>query len=127
MAVHWSYPGAAPFTIGELVVGRKVIDEATGRIWHLRSEFGVRLPLVSVLTVDRPAEALRGDHVYEMEAAGFVATARRWCRTDRLVCTKVISDRGTGAPEAFDPAAIRRLTEDRMEAICRLVDQLRRE
>lgn len=102
LAAHRELP------LGTVVVGHKIVEQASSRWWYPTLLLEPDLPTATVRTVDRPMVEPPDEAVYEMEAAGFIATALRWVTSERVAIVKVISDHGVEHPRALDRAEVSR-------------------
>lgn len=84
--------GHGQLAIGELVLGHKIVDQATQQTWY--PQF-INLPssyrTTEIFTYDRPCTDYQAVTV-EMEAAGFYATASRFTSSEFIHVLKVITD-----------------------------------
>jgi len=111
--------------IGELVTASEVLDGATGKSWALTPLGVPEIAAASVCTVDRPQRNLDDERVYEMEAAGFVATVLQWAAVERVACLKVISDHGVESPGALTRQAVSELMQRNLDRIESALQSLR--
>lgn len=105
--------------VGELILGHKIRDQATGRCFFPPLVFDPPCPSDEILTVDRVEHDYAEPVVYEMEASGFYATASRLATAELVQVAKVVSD-GPAAPLAAEPqsaAFITRLLTDVVEGL----------
>ncbi|MCP5112760.1 MAG: hypothetical protein GY953_18190, partial [bacterium] len=63
--------------VGDGVLASEIKDRGSNEVWRLRP-IATPLATASVLTVDQAEERFDTDDVYDMEAAGFYATAIRF-------------------------------------------------
>ncbi|MEA3291032.1 MAG: hypothetical protein U9Q71_01785 [Pseudomonadota bacterium] len=106
-----------------LVVAGEVAEAASGRCWCIPpADFST--PVAQIVTVDRPQADYDRPVVYEMEASGFLAAARRIGQRRRVHCAKVISD-GPESPIArLDGESVGRLIAGAMAEIETLLSRL---
>lgn len=102
---------------GEGLVARRITDAASGRSWALSADIASHLERERLITVDAPETKYAKPAMYDMEAAGFYATAGLCTRKERIQCFKVISDNRASTPSALTPPEIRRTIGDRLEDI----------
>ena len=132
-ALVWGNVGVAAhreLPLGTAVVAHKVVEEASSRTWYPTLIVEPELPTATVCTVDRPVARATDDSLYEMEAAGFAATAVRCVTSERLVVVKVVSDHGVESPRELDRGRVTALVERsvgaalaHVEAVVRVVRQ----
>ncbi len=84
--------GHAAYPIGKGILAHKITDAGNGLSWYPPLILKAPGQTETVITVDRPELEYTGTAVYEMEAAGFYATASRFCTSELIHCYKVISD-----------------------------------
>lgn len=100
--------------VGELILGHKIRDQASGRTWFPPLVFDPPCPSDEIVTVDLVEQRYPEPVAYDMEASGFYATASRLATAELVQVAKVISD-GPTAPLDVEPpsaAVITRLVTD---------------
>lgn len=103
-----SSPGEEP---GAVYWASRVIERATGKSWYPSMVISPPCATATVETVDQPETAYPLDHVYEMEAAAFVAAAQRFGWLDLVQVMKVVSDHHAGHLASLDRARVGQLME----------------
>lgn len=103
--------------IGDGVLVHKITDQITGRNWYPPLTFG--LPCVSddLITVDEPETEYRENKLYDMEAAGFYATACRFTTAELVHCYKIVSDNLATPSEEVSTKTVQALIEQRLDTI----------
>lgn len=109
---------------GEGLVARRITEAASGRSWALMTDVVPRLEHERLITVDVPETTYAKLAMYDMEAAGFYATARLCTPKERIQCFKVISDNRTATPSTLTPTEVRRIMSKRLEDIQYLIQGL---
>lgn len=118
--------------VGEAVLAHTVVDRGSGRRWYPSMVLAPPCPLGSVVTVDRverdfdePQGEDAESPLYEMEAAGFFATASRLATAELVHCLKIVSDGPGDEPEkTLDKHRIRELITARLDEISILAQSL---
>jgi adenosylhomocysteine nucleosidase len=89
---------------GSAHLARKVIDVATGGVVQMAIPQGSPWSSEALYTHDRPHRAGPGEHgMFDMEASGFLAAARRFSQPQLIHCLKIISDNRATAIEIPRP------------------------
>lgn len=114
--------GAHP--IGTGILAHKVTDAGSGMSWYPPRVFPTALTTAPVVTVERPELAYPHGAAYEMEAAGFYATATRYATSELVHCCKVVSDNHTRTVDQVTPGLATALMEENLAHIEALVEQL---
>ncbi|MEN8128948.1 MAG: hypothetical protein ABFS45_01865 [Pseudomonadota bacterium] len=118
--------GHARHLCGKGVIARKITDAASGRSWYLPAM--TILPMIHepLITVDVPETQYPDDAMYDMEASGFYAMARRCTDKARIGCYKVISDNRCTSTIQVTPTRVRQLMGERLEDIEQLMKEINR-
>jgi hypothetical protein len=109
---------------GEGLLARRITEAASGRSWILRTDIAPQLECERLITVDAPETEYAEPAMYDMEAAGFYASARLCTDKERIQCFKVISDNRSNTPSQLTPTRVRRLIDDHLEDVERLIQGL---
>lgn len=118
IAGHPSYPP------GAVLLAHSIQDAATGRRWYPPQVMAPTCASAPLVSVDVPETDYPKDALYDMEAAGFYATATR-CATGELVqCLKIVSDNRQAPPGRLDARAVEALVADQMDPIARVLAAL---
>ena len=107
--------------VGEPLLAHKVVDEGSGRSWFPPAAFEASCSSCVVRTVDRVELGYPGDGVYDMEAAGFYATASRLATSELVQVVKVVSDNLDRGPQGLSREKVEDLIESALEISARVV------
>ena len=92
--------GHAEHPPGTAHLARKVIDVATGGVVQMTLPRSSPWSSEALYTHDRPHRAGHGERgMFDMEASGFLAAARRFSQPQLIHCLKIISDNRATALE----------------------------
>ncbi len=111
--------------VGQGFLAHEITDRASGRSWAPPIVFRPPCPTGSVLTVERPEREYASTCIYDMEAAGFYATASRLATAELVQCYKVISDNGQHSVREVSAKGVERLLEASLGDIGSIIDELR--
>ena len=111
---------------GEGLVARRITDAASGRSWVLKRDMAPEQACERLITVDVPETKFAESAMYDMEAAGFYASARLCTQQEKIQCFKVISDNHSNRASRLTPARVSRLIGDRLDDVDHLIQGLRR-
>lgn len=95
------------------------------RAWYPSLPAKPPCPLGAVHTVDRPETRYAGESIYEMEAAGFYASASRFATAELIQVLKIISDNRTQPMDKLNAARVTALIRDALPVVEDLANQLR--
>ena len=118
--------GAA--AVGEGLLIQRIEHRASGkRYWPPtpNPKLKLKLPGSSLITVSTPETAYGEDAAYDMEAAGFFASASRLAPADLIAVYKIVSDNPEHPLAGLDLRQVPDLISARETGIRRLVDHLR--
>ena len=117
--------GHRDLQVGYGALAQTIIDQGNGWQWEPPLPEAWGLASATVITVDRAEEDFPEDAIYEMEAAGFCATARRFSPSGLVHCYKVVSDNRETGLSNLKPEIVEELIEARLEEVERLVALVR--
>ncbi len=111
--------GHASLEIGSCRIAHKIIDHETSRHWYpgLLFSSSAICETAEITTVSQPESQYNQDYLYEMEAAGFIATAIRFSTLELIQSLKVISDNRTTPTRSLNAQTLTRLIENQLDTI----------
>ena len=110
--------------IGSAALAQKITDHANGLSWYPPLVFTPPCRTYSLITIDKPTENYDDDACFEMEAAGFYATASRFSTSELIHCLKIISDNQKQPASKVTEKLVLKLIENSIEIIDQLITQL---
>ena len=118
--------GHASLEIGNCRIAHKIVDHETSRHWYPSLLFSSTTicETSEICTVSQPESQYKEDCLYEMEAAGFIATASRFSSLELIQSLKVISDNQSVATTTLNAQSVARLIENQLDNINRLKQAL---
>lgn len=116
--------GHGDLNIGDAVMAHKITDAVTGSSWYPSMPFKHPCPTVELVCVDQPKTDYETDTAYDMEAAGFYATAIRFNSSELVQVFKVISDNHANPAEQVSAQLTEQIIDARLDKIDTLVQQL---
>lgn len=108
--------------LGDIVLAHAI--RCGERRWYPPPVFEAPCPTATVTTVDRPETGYPDDAVYEMEAAGFYATACRFASAELVQVLKVISDNAERPPDNPKPAEAAALIDAGTDTVLTVIERL---
>jgi adenosylhomocysteine nucleosidase len=120
--------GHACHDLGVLLLGNKIINVDSGKVFFPQMPFTTRLQTAVVATVNKPQAAYPDDFLYEMEAAAFYEVALKFSTAEFIHCLKIVSDNRlasyTDIDEAWVLASIASHV-DELEAVIQVLQNCR--
>jgi adenosylhomocysteine nucleosidase len=113
--------GHAERTVGEGVLANRITDKSTGTSWFSAPVMDLTLTTGPLVTVDTPENRYAEPVMYDMEASGFYATARRCTSLPLIQCYKVISDNRAVSTSTLRARRVEQLMGDRLREIDQLI------
>ena len=113
--------GHAERTVGEGVLASRITDSSTGASWVSAPVSDLPIATEPLVTVEAPEINYPEPVMYDMEASGFYATARRCTSLPLIQCYKVISDNREVSTSTIAAKGVEQLIGDRLREIDRLV------
>lgn len=111
--------------IGDGVLVHKITDQTTARSWYPPLTFELPCASDNLITVDEPETKYHDNGLYDMEAAGFYATACRFTTGELVHCYKIVSDNLATSTEDISAQNVRALIEQRLDTIDVLTQALK--
>ncbi len=109
--------GHANINVGDCRIAHKITDQETNRHWYPSFVFTTPNETAEIATVCKPETDYPHLCLYDMEAAGFFATASRFASLELIHAIKVISDNRSTPTTALNEKAITHLIENQLNAI----------
>jgi hypothetical protein len=116
--------GHANINVGDCRIAHKITDQETNRHWYPSFVFSAPCETAEITTVCKPEPDYPHLCLYEMEAAGFFATASRFASLELIHAIKVISDNRSTPTTTLNEKAITHLIENQLNAINTLKHEL---
>jgi len=124
--------GHCDLAIGSGVRALRIIDHASGHVWHPSTRVPIPGIGKTVCTLEELDPDYPGDLVYDMEASAYYAVAARLGADPLVQCYKIISDNRISGHEGIDPPMVVALLAQHVspvaaavEALADLVDSVR--
>ncbi len=111
--------------IGDGVLVHKITDQITGRSWYPPLTFELSCASDDLISVGEPETKYRENGLYDMEAAGFYATACRFTTGELVHCYKIVSDNRLTPAEQIRGKTVQALIEQRLDTIDVLTQTLK--
>lgn len=109
---------------GTPVLAHTIRDAASGICYYPGLQFEPMAVTRQCITVDSPETEFACESVYEMEAAGFYASASRFSSCELIHCFKVVSDNSATGIQHVDKAAVSQLITDQLTLLQGLISIL---
>jgi len=115
--------------IGKVIIAHKIIEQSSQHTWYPQIIYSPPCQSMEVLSCDRPAtdytDTVFLDTTFEMEAAGFYATACRFATSELIHVVKIISDNQQHPAVKISASFVADLIKDKLEIIDQLITSLR--
>lgn len=116
--------GHGRHAVGEGVHALCIIEAATGRHWYPPQVLEMPGRGETICTVDTAETDYRDDHVYDMEASAFYATALRYATGELIQTYKIISDNRDNGIDTVGKHGVRQSIVDHLPSIEAMVSGL---
>ncbi len=116
--------GHAELPLGRVIMASRVIDPQHQRSWELPTLPCPDCTRGQVQTVAAAVTDYPDMWVYDMEAAGFVATALEFAPLERIRVVKIISDNRSNPTRAINAKMVRDLMQQQSSLIRQLVNRM---
>ncbi len=115
--------GHRDMEIGEISLGHKIIDQANQYAWYPQIIISLPCPSVEILSCDQPTTDYT-DSLFEMEAAGFYATACRFSTSELIHVIKIISDNQQHPAKEMSESFVAELVKNKLTVIDQIIKSL---
>jgi len=116
--------GHKELEIGEITLAHKIIDQANQCVWYPQIIFSPPCPSAEILSCDKPATDYT-EALFEMEAAGFYATACRFASSELIHVIKIISDNQQQQPaEKISESFVAGLVKNKLTVVDQIAKSL---
>jgi nucleoside phosphorylase len=115
--------GHKALAIGEITLAHKIVDQANNYAWYPQIIFSPGCPSVAILSCNEPATDY-SDSLFEMEAAGFYATACRFASSELIHVIKIISDNQQQPAEIMSESFVAGLVKEKLTVIDQIAESL---
>ncbi len=119
--------GHADLSLGEALLASSVIAPDDKKTWDMTIPSNLNCPAFSVQTVARPVFDYPDKVAYDMEAAGFVATAAALSPMEKIHVLKIVSDNPDNPSREINAKMVSRLIQAQSALIRQLVQRILRE
>ena len=109
--------------IGEIALAHKIIDQTNDYAWYPQIIVSPPCPSMEILSCDQPITNYT-EALFEMEAAGFYATACRFATSELIHVIKIISDNQQHPAEKMSESFVAELVTNQLTVIEKIADSL---
>ena len=121
--------GHKELDIGEVTLAHKIIDQTNQNTWYPQIIFSPHCQSMEILSCDKPVtdyeSAILPGSVFEMEAAGFYATACRFATSELIHVIKIISDNQQNPADKISESFVANLVKNKLTSIEQILESLR--
>ncbi|HEX19439.1 MAG TPA: hypothetical protein ENG78_01225 [Acidiferrobacteraceae bacterium] len=116
--------GHRDYHIGDAFLAHRITDHTQQQDWHPSIIFDPPCPTEHMISVDTAETSYTRPALYEMEAAGFYASAIRFSPAELVHCYKVISDNASSPTDRISPRQVEALIQDKIPQITSIIATL---
>ncbi len=121
--------GHKDLEIGKIMIAHKIIEQSSQQSWYPQILCSPPCQSMEVLSCDHPisnyTDTVFSGAVFEMEAAGFYATACRFATSELIHVVKIISDNQQHPADKISAPFVADLLMDKLEIVDQLITSLR--
>ena len=118
IAGHRNHP------VGDAYLAHRITDHAKQQDWYPCIIFEPPCPTEHMISVDAAENSYARPALYEMEAAGFYASAIRFSPSELVHCYKIISDNASSAADRISPQQVETLIQEKLPQITNIITTL---
>jgi adenosylhomocysteine nucleosidase len=120
--------GHIDLDIGEITLAHKIIDQSNQHTWYPQILFSPPCLSMEILSSDKPVtdydSSVPLEPVFEMEAAGFYATACRFATSELIHVIKIISDNQQHPVDKISESFVDNLVKNKLSNIGQILESL---
>lgn len=120
--------GHIELDIGEITLAHKIIDLSNQHTWYPQILFSPPCQSMKILSSDKPVtdydSSAPSEPVFEMEAAGFYATACRFATSELIHVVKIISDNQQHPVDKISESMVDNLVKNKLPTIEQILESL---
>ena len=116
--------GHRDYGIGDAFLAHRITDSTQQQVWYPSIIFDPPCPTEQLISVDVAENDYVEPALYEMEAAGFYASAIRFAPAELVHCCKVISDNAASPADRVSPQQVEGLIQERIPQIINIIASL---
>jgi len=122
--INFGIAGHSDASTGTVLAAHKVRDYASEKVWF-PPRIKAPLPSSDLVTVDKPLKEYLPGQLHDMEASGFIDTARLFCDAELVQTVKVVSDNEKQPFSNISTQLSRDLIADNSPTIIEFTEHLR--
>lgn len=122
--INLGMAGHRTHAIGDIYLADRIEDAASAQAWYPRLAIETDIPRAGLLSLDQPSKDY-ADVMFDMEAAGFIASASRFTNAELTHSIKIISDNEETPAGKISARKATELVAAKKEQIVTLVSQLK--
>jgi len=115
--------GHKKIMVGQAILAHRIQDAGNGHLFYPQFVFEPPCPTAELLTLDKPSIDY-DEKMFDMEAAGFYATASRFSTIELIHVLKIISDNEEYPASKPDESFVEKLIGNQIKTIDHLLDKL---
>ncbi len=116
--------GHRHFNIGDCRIAHKVTDQETKRHWYPSLLYPAPCDTSEIVSVNQPETTYAQNCLYDMEAAGFFASACKFTTLELIHSLKIISDNQTTNATSLNQKVITQLVDNQIGIVDTLISEL---
>lgn len=120
--------GHRELDIGDITLAHKITDQSNQHTWYPQILFSPPCPSRVLLSCDKPVTDYEKtsllDPIFEMEAAGFYATACRFATSELIHVIKIISDNQQHPVDKISESFVDNLLKNKLPSIEKILESL---
>ena len=114
--------------VGEITLAHKIVDLSNQHTWYPRILFSPPCQSMEILSSDKPVtdyeSSVPSEPIFEMEAAGFYATACRFATSELIHVVKIISDNRQYPVNKISESIVDNLVKNKLSTIEQILESL---
>ena len=120
--------GHIELDIGEITLAHKIVDQSNQHTWYPQILFSSPCQSMEILSSNKPVtdhdSSMSSEPIFEMEAAGFYATACRFATSELIHVVKIISDNQQHPVDKISESIVEDLVKNKLSIIEQILESL---
>ncbi len=123
--INYGIAGHETYPLGKLLIGEKITDASTQQSWYPPLINLKNITGSQITTFELPQNNYPKNSLIEMEASGFIQTARRFSSSELVHCIKVVSDNKQQSTTQINAEKVKKVCSESLDSLEIMIAHIR--